>query len=62
MFCISSSEDLPNGDTLYHCTPINYDGAMTILIYNGWSEEQAQADLAKCPDEWILVNAHTQIS
>lgn len=50
------------GDEIWHSQPINYSTAHTILVHNGWTREQADADLAECPDKWIPVNGSTQIT
>ena len=60
-YAVATSEDMPNGDTRYHTEPIDHDHAVLILVHNGWTEAQAEADLAECPDRWISVNSCTQL-
>lgn len=62
-FAVSTKEGInERGDEIWHSRPITYEMAKMILVYNGWNGEQADADLAKCPDQWIPVNSTTQIT
>ena len=63
MFAISTLEGKNyKGDDVWKSTPVDHDTAKIILIHNGWTPEQAEADLAECPEKWILVNNSTQIT
>lgn len=59
-YAVSTKTATPTGDQ-WHSQPIGHDMAMMILVHNGWTEEQAETDLAGCPDKWIPVNDCCQI-
>lgn len=61
-FSVSTSTNQPDGSVKYDIKPTSHEEAVCILQQNGWTEEQAIADLLLCPDQWILVNNCTQIS
>ncbi len=61
LFGCSVSTEMPDGSVKYENIPITADEAIQILVHNGWTEELAKEDLSRCPDQWILVNSHTQI-
>ncbi len=60
-FCVATKTTLKNGDDRWETKRISFKEAKQILIHNGWTENQARADLLMCPDQWILVNNCTQI-
>ena len=60
-FAVSTKTTKENGDDLWETKRISFKDAELILIHNGWTENQARADLLMCPDQWILVNNCTQI-
>lgn len=62
-FAVSTKEGTNDrGDEIWHSRPIGYEMAKMILVHHGWTGEQADADLAECPDKWIPVNGSTQIT
>ncbi len=61
-FAVGSSQGInAAGAEVWHSSPIDYSTALSILLSNGWTEEQANEALAKCPEEWIPVNDGTNI-
>lgn len=60
-FAVATKCTTIQSDDKWESTPIGYDEAKQILIFNDWTSTQADEDLSRCPDEWILVNNMTQI-
>lgn len=61
LFSVATKTILKDGSDKWDTRPATKAEAMHILVSNGWTEEQANHDLARCPDDWIIVNSCTQI-
>jgi hypothetical protein len=60
-FSIATKTEYIDGSVRWECKSSTYDEALYVLVQNGWTKEQADLELAACPEHWILVNNCTQI-